>query len=98
MSEITVAELKERLEKNEELIIIDVREEWEHEEVNIENTRNIPLGTIPQHLEELSSLKEKEIILHCKSGNRSGQAQKYLISQGFKNTRNLVGGITAYMS
>lgn len=95
MEDITVNELKERLAKEENLNIIDVREEWEYEEANI-NGKNIPLGQLPQKLGEIEDLKEQEVIVHCKSGRRSDQAKKYLMTQGFSNVRNLLGGIEAY--
>jgi rhodanese-related sulfurtransferase len=95
--DIQPSELKERLSRNEDLNIVDVREEWEWEENNI-GAKNIPLGSIPNRLDELEQYKEQELILHCRSGARSGQAQKFLQQQGFKNVRNLLGGIVAYQA
>ncbi|MDW3191249.1 MAG: rhodanese-like domain-containing protein [Cytophagales bacterium] len=93
--DIQAQELKERLEKGEAINLIDVREEWEYEERNI-NAKNIPLGTLPNRLDEIGAGKDDEIIVHCKSGGRSGQAQKFLISKGYTNVRNLLGGIDGY--
>ena len=56
----------------------------------------IPLGELPDHLDELEPLKDEEIIIHCRSGARSGKAARYLESQGFSNVRNVLGGILAY--
>ena len=95
MSDITVNELKERLDKNEAVNILDVREEWEYEELNI-GAKNIPLGTLPHRLDEIKNMKDGELIVHCKSGRRSAQAKQYLKGQGFDNVRNLLGGIDAY--
>lgn len=95
MKEITVKELKERQANHEALNIIDVREQWEYEEDNI-GAQLIQLGDIPNKLSEIEDLKHKEVIVHCKTGGRSGRAQKYLIAQGFTNVINLVGGIEAY--
>ncbi len=95
--EIDVKELKSRLESGGLVNLIDVREEWEYEEVNI-GARNIPLGSLPEKLEELAELKDQEIIVHCKSGGRSTQAQKFLRAKGFTKIRNLVGGIEAYLA
>jgi rhodanese-related sulfurtransferase len=92
MEDITVEELKQRMDNNEQLNVIDVREEWEYEEFNI-GAKLIPLATLPAHMNELSELKDKEIILHCKSGNRSGKAKILLQQQGFTNVRNLLGGM-----
>jgi rhodanese-related sulfurtransferase len=93
--DITVEELKERLEKGEDLHFYDVREEHEYEEDNL-GAILIPLGELPDHLDELESLKDEEIIIHCRSGARSGKAARYLESQGFSNVRNVLGGILAY--
>lgn len=93
--DITVEELKERLEKGEDLHFYDVREEHEYEEDNL-GAILIPLGELPDHLDELEALKDEEIIIHCRSGARSGRAVSYLESQGFSNVRNVVGGILAY--
>ncbi|ACT94138.1 MULTISPECIES: rhodanese-like domain-containing protein [Dyadobacter] len=93
--DITVEELKERLEKGEDLHFYDVREEHEYEEDNL-GAILIPLGELPDHLDELEALKDEEIIIHCRSGARSGKAARYLESQGFSNVRNVLGGILAY--
>ena len=93
--DITVEELKERLEKGEDLHFYDVREEHEYEEDNL-GAVLIPLGELPDHLNELEPLKNEEIIIHCRSGARSGKAAKFLESQGYTNVRNVLGGILAY--
>lgn len=95
MEDITAAELREKLGNKEEFIFIDVREEWEYEEDNLGAT-NIPLGQLPFQLEELESAKDKEIVVQCRSGARSGNAKKFMESHGFSKVRNLLGGIMAY--
>lgn len=95
-TDITAEELKDRLSKGETPVILDVREDWEFQESNIAGAQNIPLGTLPQRVEELEDLKEKEVIVHCKSGARSASAKAYLQQQGFSNVRNLLGGIQGY--
>lgn len=93
MTEITTATLKERLDQAEKLNIIDVREPEEHEAFNI-GGKLIPLGRFKEDdIEELEELKEQEVIVYCRSGNRSGQAALILEDQGFKNVKNLVGGM-----
>jgi len=96
MADITPAELQQRQQAGETPTIIDVREPWEHEERAILGSQNIPLGSLPDKLNELDELKDQEVIVHCKSGGRSAQAKAFLTSQGFTNVRNLLGGITAY--
>ena len=95
MADITVQELKERMDKGEALQLIDVREQYEFEEFNI-GAKLIPLGTLPSHVAELESLKDEEIIIHCRSGNRSGQAKMYLEDLGFSKVRNVLGGMMAW--
>lgn len=95
MEDITVGELKERLARNEEFLFIDVREEYEYEDDNL-GALNIPLGDLPDKLDELEDHKGKEIIIHCRSGARSGNAKNFLMSKGFGKVRNVLGGILAY--
>lgn len=94
--DISCQEVKSRLESGEKFNFIDVREEWEYEEKNI-GAKLIPLGDIPARIAEIEHLKNEEVIVHCKSGARSGRAKKYLTSQGFTHVRNMEGGITAYL-
>lgn len=96
-TDITPEELKKRIAAKEQLTIIDVREEWEYEEVNL-GFQNIPLGILPDKIDELSHLKNTEIIIHCKAGNRGNTARAFLKSKGFTNVRNLVGGIVALLN
>ena len=96
MADITASELKQRLQAGETPTIIDVRETWENEESRIDGSQNIPLGTLPDKLDELDELKEQEIIVHCKSGGRSASAKAFLTQQGFTNVRNLLGGMQGY--
>ena len=95
MENITVQEVKKRLSDGDQFNFIDVREVWEYEEDNI-GARNIPLAEIPNQLDELAGLKDAEIIVHCRSGARSAQAQMYLKQQGFSRVVNMTGGIMAY--
>ncbi|MCB9261548.1 MAG: rhodanese-like domain-containing protein [Flavobacteriales bacterium] len=94
--DISVVELKQRMDAGEKLNIIDVREPWEYEEFNI-NGRLIPLGELQGKVDDLEDLKDQEIIVHCKSGGRSAAAVDFLTRQGFKNVRNLSGGMMSWM-
>ncbi len=96
MPDITPAELQQRQQAGETPHIIDVRETWEVEESRIAGSQNIPLGTLPEKLDDLEELKDQEVIVHCKSGARSASAKAFLTQQGFTNVRNLVGGMMAY--
>ncbi len=97
MIDISVAELKTRMENGEKLTIIDVREPYEFEEFNI-GAMLIPLAELPGKLPELEHLKNEEIIVHCRSGSRSGNAKMYMQSEGFTHVRNLLGGMIAWQA
>ncbi len=95
MEDINVEDLKSRLDAGDKFVFLDVREEWEYEEDNL-GAKNIPLATLPDRLGELEDHKDSEIIVHCRSGARSGNAKKFLESKGFSQVRNVLGGIMAY--
>lgn len=93
MQNITVEELKARMDAGEKLNLFDCREPHEYAEFNIGATL-IPLGKIQtMQIDELEGLQEEEVIIHCRSGNRSGQACLFLDAMGFKNTWNVTGGM-----
>jgi rhodanese-related sulfurtransferase len=93
--DITVEELKDRLDKGETFNFLDVREEYEYDEENL-GAKLIPLGELPDRLDEISDWKDQEVVVHCRSGARSGRAKAFMESQGFSNVRNVTGGILAY--
>ena len=96
-NDISVIELKKRLDNQESINLIDVREQYEFDEFNI-GAILIPLGELPDRLDEIDAWKNEEVILHCRSGARSGRAKEYLLSEGFTNPRNLIGGMVAWQS
>jgi rhodanese-related sulfurtransferase len=93
--DITVEELKEKIDKGETFNFLDVREEYEFDEQNL-GAKLIPLGELPDRLDEIAAWKEEEVIVHCRSGARSGKAKAFLTAQGFSNVRNVLGGILAW--
>lgn len=96
MDEITPAELRQRLTSAEKIFLVDVREPHEHEEFNIGGT-NIPITELPFRIEELKASGDADIVLYCRSGNRSVLAQKLLATQfKIENTLNLKGGVSAW--
>lgn len=96
MENITAEELKRRLDAGEKINIVDVREPHENADFNIGGIL-IPLGKIQtMQIDEIEDLKNQEIVLYCRSGNRSGQACMFLDAMGFKNTKNLVGGMLGW--
>lgn len=90
--DITVQELKEKLEGKKDFVLIDVRELYEHEEFNVGGNL-IPMGNFPMVIPSLVSHKEDEVIVYCRSGRRSASVQYQLQEAGFKNVRNLEGGM-----
>lgn len=96
MANITVQELKERMDNGEKLTIIDVRETYEFEEGNIPGATNIPLALVPLRIDELEEYRNTELIMQCRSGARSAAATQVLQNSGFTNVRNLEGGILAW--
>jgi adenylyltransferase/sulfurtransferase len=91
--EMQVEELKRRMDKGDDLFVLDVREPHEYQICNIGGYL-IPLGDLPKRVNELDS--SREIVAHCRSGVRSGKAVAFLQQAGFKKVHNLAGGILAW--
>jgi rhodanese-related sulfurtransferase len=79
------------LKDHEDVFLLDVREQWEYDEGHIPGVTLLPLGDIPNRLDELPT--DKTVIVTCRSGNRSGQAASFLRQNGFDNVHNMSGGI-----
>jgi rhodanese-related sulfurtransferase len=96
MDIITIEELHHRINAGEQLNLIDVREPYEHEEFNIGGHLH-PLGRIMSaDVDAIETLKDREVIVYCRSGNRSGQAAMMLEAMGFTDVKNLQGGMLAW--
>jgi sulfur-carrier protein adenylyltransferase/sulfurtransferase len=93
--EITPVELKSRLDKGEDLFILDVREPSEYQINRIPGSTLIPLGELPRRYQELP--RDREIIAQCKMGGRSAKAMEYLKTVGFTKVKNLRGGILEWI-
>lgn len=93
MKEISVQDLKQKLDSGEDFQLVDVREDFEYEMSNLGGTL-IPLGGILIETEKIA--KDKPVVVMCRSGKRSAVAIMQLESQGFTNLYNLQGGITAW--
>jgi adenylyltransferase/sulfurtransferase len=89
--EITPIDLKAKIDRGDDFVLIDVREPEEYAICRIPGSRLIPLRTVPERVHELSSADD--IVVHCRSGVRSGQAVEFLKQAGFRRVKNLVGGI-----
>lgn len=90
---IHVEDLKQRLDAKHDVVVLDVREPHEYQICNI-GGHLIPLNDLPRRLAELDP--KKETVVHCRSGARSAKAVEFLQAQGFKNVKNLAGGILAW--
>jgi sulfur-carrier protein adenylyltransferase/sulfurtransferase len=91
--QMTVTELKERMDAGEDLFILDVREPFEYQIANI-GGKLIPQGEVPQRLSEID--RDREIVVQCKSGGRSQRIAEFLKQAGYPKVVNLAGGITAW--
>ncbi len=84
-------EAKELMERDPRVVLLDVREPHEHEIVHIDGAKLIPLGSLPQRVNELDT--SETIVVHCHHGPRSQQAVKILEHFGFKKLKHMQGGI-----
>lgn len=94
--DISVKELKDRIDAGTAPVMIDVREPSEWARQALANVEKISLGILPHKLPDIQELKDKEVVLICRSGGRSGRATSFLQQQGFSNVRNLTGGMLAW--
>jgi len=93
MADMTVEELKQRLDRGDDLFVLDVREPHEYQICNLGGYL-IPLNDLPKRVSELDS--SREIVVHCKMGGRSAKATDFLRQSGFTKVHNLAGGINAW--
>lgn len=92
--EITVEELKARMDRGDRFVLLDVRESYEYDIARIPGSKLIPLGELPSRMSELDTADE--IIIHCKVGGRSATAVRELQKAGFSKLLNVAGGIAAW--
>lgn len=84
----------EKVRQRDDVVVLDVREDWEYAEGHIPGAVLVPLGQIPDRLDEIP--QDKTVIAVCRSGNRSNQATQFLQQQGFTNIHNMQGGMQAW--
>lgn len=82
------------VQKRDDVVLIDVREQWEYDEAHIPNITLIPMSEIENRLSEIPT--DKEVIVTCRSGNRSQQVTEFLRQNGFDHVHNMQGGILAW--
>ena len=78
------------------VVVIDVREQYEYDESHIPGVTLIPLGTVPDRLDEIPT--DQTVVLTCRSGNRSNQAAEFLREKGYTNVHNMLGGINEWQA
>ena len=96
VDQITVHDLKEKMDKGEKFVLVDVRNQNELDICKFDSALHIPLHLLTVRYTELP--QDAEIIMTCHHGGRSMQAANFLINQGYRNVSNLVGGIDAWAS
>ncbi|MBI2166989.1 MAG: molybdopterin-synthase adenylyltransferase MoeB [Candidatus Omnitrophica bacterium] len=96
--EISVFDLKAKLDRKEDFLLLDVREPHEYQIAKIPGSKLIPVGQLADRLSELESYRDKEIVAHCKLGGRSSRAVELLLKSGFKKVWSVAGGISAWSS
>lgn len=89
--DISVEELKEKMDKKEDFFLLDIREPFEYDICRLPGAKLIPMGEIPSRLSELDS--EQEMIVYCHAGVRSARVVSWLKQKGFDKAKNLSGGI-----
>jgi adenylyltransferase/sulfurtransferase len=92
--EIEVTEVKAKMDRGDDFVLIDVREPHEYQIAKIAGAKLVPLGEVPKHLDEFD--KNADIVIHCKSGMRSAKACGIFRQAGFQQVRNMKGGILAW--
>jgi rhodanese-related sulfurtransferase len=89
--EITPQEVKLRLDRGDKMLLVDVREPWEHAQCRIEGAELIPMGTIPANLQKLDA--DEDVIFYCHHGMRSLDVANWLRTQGVAHAKSMAGGI-----
>lgn len=93
VQDISVEDLKKKLDQKEEFVFIDVREPFESQIAKIPGAKLIPLGQLETRYKELEASKHLEIVAHCHHGGRSRRALEFLKTKGFTQLKNVAGGI-----
>ena len=91
--DLNAKQFYEMIQKEKDVIILDVRTPQEYQEGHISNAINIPVQILGQQLDKLNNFKDKKILVYCRSGHRSAIASQILDRAGFKNVYNLKGGL-----
>lgn len=98
MEEITVHAFKEKIDHQEKVFLLDVREPFEQyqSKIDYEDSTLIPVDQLSDRINEIEDHKDEEVVCMCRSGSRSAEACKLLEEEGFSNVKNLKGGINQW--
>ncbi|MCO5186571.1 MAG: rhodanese-like domain-containing protein [Anaerolineae bacterium] len=104
VADVDVATLPDTIDVNtanalrgrDDVVLIDVREQWEYDEGHIPGVELIPINEVPARMSEIPT--DKTVVLTCRTGNRSGQVFDFLTQNGFDNVHNMEGGIVAWQA
>ncbi len=91
--EISPQDVKQKLDRKEDFVLIDCREQNEYDLVHIDHSRLVPMSELEQKAGELEDLKDKEIVVYCHHGRRSMMVTKWMLENGFTNVKSMAGGI-----
>jgi len=91
--EITCLAVKQKLDCGDEFLLLDCREEDEHQLVRLPQAQLLPMSTIQERVGELEEYRSQEIVVHCHHGGRSLQVALWLQGQGYANVKSMAGGI-----
>lgn len=95
VEQLTAEDLAAKLKKDPHgVVLLDVREPFERDLAAIQPSIHIPMGEVPERLEEIP--KDREVVVYCHSGSRSNMVAGYLASRGWKTVANLSGGIDSW--
>lgn len=91
--ETSPQEVKNRLDRQENFILLDCREQEEYDLVHIDHSRLLPMSELEKRVGELSDLKDREIVVYCHHGRRSMMVTKWMLKHGFAHVKSMAGGI-----
>ncbi len=91
--ETSPQEVKNRLDRKDDFVLLDCREQGEYDLVHIENSRLLPMSELETRVGELGDLKEKEIVVYCHHGRRSMMVTTWMLAHGFSHVKSMAGGI-----
>ncbi len=95
-SEISCAGVKSRLDRGEQFLFIDCREQEEYDTAHIDATKLLPMSQIAERVGEIQVWKTEPIVVHCHKGVRSMRVANWLAAQGFEKVQSMAGGIDAW--